>query len=435
VADHRDRIAGILVWCAVLVPALVALRFVLRYAVNLPYADQWDFVAFFVVQDAGQLRWSDIWALHNEHRMVVPKLLMLGMARLTRWNVFVETLLSVALAFASLLLLLAMARPALREAHPWARLWAVAMLSLLVFSLSQVGNWLWGWQIQWFLSVLAAIVAIALATAGLQSASASRYVIGAGVAALVCQYSLASGAVVWALVAAILAFHRRRGPILAVWAVAAVAATVPYAIGFERPADLPSPLAVLGQPLALAIYVGKYLSGPLGRHTAIGMGAVAVFFVLIAAAARRHRDRPALVLPWVMLGLFAMANAVLTGLGRVGTGVDQALTTRYVTIALLLPVALVPLAFLALRDAGRSWRLAGGAGAMLLTLAVVAADIRSVPEIEEFSRRMKAGRDCVRMIETAPDSCLNLLHPNADVVRRAAPELRRLRLSLFADDG
>jgi hypothetical protein len=238
------------------------------------------------------------------------------------------------------------------------------------------------------------------------------------------------------LCAVILAFHRRPWPLLVAWMGTTTAAVLPYAIGFTRPADLASPWTILGQPQLLAAYVGNYLSGPLGRpwtHPgAFGYAVALIFAVLAVLASWRCRERPALVLPWVMLGLFAIANAVLTGLGRAGLGVEQALTSRYVTVALLLPVAIVPLGLVAFRGAnpyfGRSIKVAAAA----LTLVVVIVDYGSVAEVEAFSRRMKAGRDCVRAIEAAPDACLNQLHPNPAVVRRAVPELRRLGLSLFA---
>ena len=98
--------------------------------------------------------------------MVAPKLALLGLASLTRWNSVAEMLASVVLALASLLILLRLAQPVLRESGQVGRLWTMLTLSLYVFSLAQGANWLWGWQIQWFLSLFAAVLTVALAGGG-----------------------------------------------------------------------------------------------------------------------------------------------------------------------------------------------------------------------------------------------------------------------------
>lgn len=413
---------------------------ILRYGVNVPYAEEWDFIAFFVAHDLGGLRWIDLWAPHNEHRMVVPKIVMLALAPLTRWNLRAEMLLSAALAFLGLLLLLALARPALAEARPWTRIWATFTLSLLVFSLAQVGNWLWGWQVQWYIAVLGAILAIALTTWSLERANPWPHVVAAVLAALVCQYSLASGTVIWVLCAAILAFHAQRLRLLAFWLAVALASIVAYAIGYERPQSLPSLGLALSDPVGLLRYVGYYLAGPFGRHAGNGAAVAAVFAALAWIVCRRHWRRPELFVPWIALAGFVVGNAVLTGIGRLGMGPEQAQTTRYVTISLLMVAATVPLGIVALaRVPGGRWpqarRAAGVVGAVALTVSVIATDVRRMRDIREFSQSKAAGRDCVFAIETASDDCLRNLHPNPMTVRERAPQLKSLRLSMFARSG
>jgi len=427
-------------WLVLLGPAVAVVIVILRYGVNVPYAEEWDFVAFFALQEVGELRWIDIWAPHNEHRMVVPKLLMLGLAPLTGWNLRAEMLLSAAIAFSSVLLLLALARPALREAGPWVRIWATFTLSLLVFSLAQVGNWLWGWQVQWYVAVFGAVLAVAMTTWSLGRERPWAHVAVGALAALLCQYSLASGAAIWPLCAAILAFHASRARVLGFWLAIGFGSTLLYAIGYERPQGLPALSVVLSDPAGLMRYVGYYLAGPFGRHAGNGAAVTLAFAVLAWIVCRRHRHRPELFMPWIAIAGFVMANALLTGIGRLGMGAEQAQTTRYVTISLLLAAALVPLGVAAFsRTRDERWpslrRLAGFVGAALLTASVVATDIRRMSDIEEFSRSKVAGRDCVLALETASDDCLRNLHPNPATVRMKASELKALRLSLFAPNG
>lgn len=432
-----NRLGRIVEWIALLGPLVAVLHVVLRYGVNFPFADQWDFVAFFVVQERGELRWSDIWALHNEHRMVAPKLAMLGLAWLTRWNIVVEMLVSVSLALASLFVLRALARPILDEAGQATRIWVSLTLSLSVFSLAQGTNWLWGWQIQWFLSLFAAVLSIALATRSLRTQRPWGYVIGSAAAALVCQYSIASGLVAWGASALVLAFHPLRRRILPLWIGLTVAASTVYFIGYVRHDGLPSLLIALDRPLALLEYAGNYLSGPLGRHASVGI-AVAIVFITLALTAARHQWRnPERFMPWVALGAFAGGNALLTGIGRLGFGAEQGLVSRYVTIGLLMSVALAPLGILAFRGwpAGRWMKVGAVAGATLLTLPAILVDARSMTELKDFNRQIIAGRKCVTGIEPETDACLVLLHPDASVVRLRAPQLKALGLSSFAPNS
>ncbi len=424
-----DRLARVAYWSALMAPAAIVLCLVLSYGVNIPYADQWDFIGYLTLLESGRLRVADLFSLHNEHRMVFPKLVMLMLAHATGWNVIVEMLTSVALAVVTLLLLVNLARPVLDRAGRMGRIWAAFTISAMLFSLMQWENWLWGWQIQWFLAVLAAVATVAFATWSLESPHPWTHVSGAVVAAIVCQLCIASGAAIWVAAGPILGFHRERRRILPVWAATGTVVTALYLVGYERPPHHPSPLAILDHPVSFLIYLVNYLSGPLGPKAMIGLVATLAFIGLGAVAAVRHRREPELLMPWIALGAFAGANAVLTGIGRVGFGPEQALESRYVTISLLMSVAMIPLGMLALRawPAGSrpSLRLtAGTSGAALLTIFAIAGDVRGLTGFGNFHGRMAAGRECALVVEDATDVCLRHLYPKAEVVRERMVVLR-----------
>lgn len=426
---------------ALLAPAALVLGFILRYGVNVPYWDQWELIGPLgplTRFQNGTLGWAEIFRQHNEHRMVFPKLVMLALASLTRWNIVAEMLLSLLLAVASLAVLMALARPSLRKAGPAVRLWATFTIAAMMFSLAQWDSWLCGWQIQWFLSVLAALSSIALATWSLESARPYAYITGAAAAAVVSQFSLASGAAVWICGALILAFHRlRRGLILPLWLAAAVASSAVFLIGYRQQTQHPSLLFAVEYPLSFLLYLGNYLSGPLGRHAAVGMAVGVAFIFLAVVVVTRHRRDPALFLPWIAIGVFVGANAILTGIARVGSGTEQALESRYVTIALLLPVASVPMAVLAFRAwparvQAHNRSTAGFVGAAILTIMVIAGDVRGVSGFAALSQRLTVGRDCLLVVEKAKDECLRILHPDPAVVRERALELQTFGWSSFA---
>ncbi len=421
-------------------PVAIVVLLVLRHGVNVPFWDQWELVGPLTRFQDGTLGWAEIFRQHNEHRMVVPKIVMLSLALLTGWNVVAEMLAGILLTVAALGLLVALARPILRPAGPMVRLWATFTISAMLFSQAQWQNWLWGWQIQWFLGVLAAVFSIALATWSLEKARPWAHVVGAAVAALVCQFSIASGVVVWMCGALVFAFHAQRRLILPLWFAAAVAASASFLAGYERAPAHPSLLAAVEHPFSFLVFLGNYLSGPLGRHAAIGIAAATGFGVLAVIAARRHRREPRVIVPWIALGAFAGANAVLTGIGRVGMGAGRGLSSHYVTIALLLSVSLVPLGIAAFRagpDAG--WtslqRKAWTSGAALLSLLTILGDIGEWKRAADHAREMATARGCLLAIETATDDCLGRLYPDPAAVRAWEPQLRAIGWSGFVESG
>ena len=142
------------VWAAALIPPILVAVAVARTAVNVPYWDQWQFAPLLLDAARGHLDLRELWAQHNEHRLIVPRLLMLALAFLTGWNVRWELVACVLLNLITLGLLARTLVRAVRPSFPRLGPWLVVVASLLTFSPSQWENWTSGWQCQMFLHVL-----------------------------------------------------------------------------------------------------------------------------------------------------------------------------------------------------------------------------------------------------------------------------------------
>jgi hypothetical protein len=61
-------------------PALVLIWTILAYGVNVPVADEWSptIAGLHVKAHDGELALSDFLAQHNEHRMIVPRVIFFG---------------------------------------------------------------------------------------------------------------------------------------------------------------------------------------------------------------------------------------------------------------------------------------------------------------------------------------------------------------------
>ncbi len=385
---RRESECGVLRWrtwsCIVALPALLLATLVAIYSVDLPSYDQWVAIAPLLEKlGDGTLRPDDILGLHNEHRIVVPRLIFLPIAVLTHWNTQAEmslvwlTLVGIAANWWGLL------RATGWKAGPLAH-GLFAAMALLVFHTLQFENLLSGFQFHFVLPIL-------FFSAGLWAVKAQSAPRGFAVAmflATLATFSSAQGLLCWLLFAPVLWWSAGRGEgqwWMAYVAVAGVNVAL-YFRGYVSVAKHAVPhdaLQTLGYALA---YLGApFADGQIFRIVAQAQWAGAVLLALFLAVAWtlwRMRADHALVgraLPWLMVALLALGTAALTAIGRAGFGTTQVFETRYTTYAVLLPIALLPLGALLLAERAVSRALrwsAVGVAVCLLAMHFVAQAVR-----------------------------------------------------------
>lgn len=189
------------------------------YGNPTPFWDQWDSEAAFLYQPylEGSLGWTDLFAPHNEHRILTTRLLGLALLELNgTWNPILQMVVNAALHVAFLLLMILLLLPVLGHA----RVPAVLAFALLLFGVPYAWeNTLSGFQAQFYFVLLFSVICLWLTV--LAAPLSLRW--WAGVAfALLAFLSLASG--VFALAAAagvgivlyVLGMRRSRAQIIAV---------------------------------------------------------------------------------------------------------------------------------------------------------------------------------------------------------------------------
>jgi hypothetical protein len=322
------------------------------YGVDIPYWDQWDAACpIFEKLNAGTLGLADMMAFQNEHRVLFPRIVWLGLGLISHWNIRVELVAIWAMAAGCLLLLWRLSQATGFRASCLAP-WLLAAASFLVFSPVQYETWLDGVQVAFLLPLLCLLASISAPLTMRPRAAFATVIALASVAT----FSLASGFLVWILAAPVLFLSTRDEgwkPHRASWiAYAALFAAemALYVHGYQKPAQHPSPLASLRDPLSALSYVMAYLGSDFSGGTTwtplIGFLLSILFLLCAASLWKRRSDRHlmARALPWMMLPCFAFASAILTTIGRVGFGIEQALATRYIIFSIMLPVGLLFLA-------------------------------------------------------------------------------------------
>jgi hypothetical protein len=433
--------ASLLVGVGVITPGAVTAAMTARYYVDVPYWDQWSFVPLLDRFFVGSVPWAGLWAQHNEHRLFFPRLLMLILARATRWNIGWELATIFLLAVALFLLLAFASWQALHSYRLLARQAALVCLSMLIFSLAQWENWLWGWQIQIFLNLVCA--ALALTLLALPRLGWKRLA-GAGALATVAAFSFANGMAVWAVGILPIFGHKARSRRVKLaqaltWLAMGLGCGSAYLKGYVSPAGHPSPLTFISRPLEWVEYTLIYLGQPLASVSALsaffcGALGVASLTVLLATAIKTAALGRWPIL-WVLsLSGYAVASALMSGVGRLGFGVSQALSTRYVSIANLFWISVALLGLAVGYGGGSPWqRFMGMAATAWVVIAVVTCSAFSVKFFRERSVWLQTGRDALIAAELAPPNQELLLHlyPSVPELLARAEVLRRWQLSLF----
>ena len=383
-------------------PALWVGWLVYRYGVDMPWGDAWDSTRLLLEKmEAGTLGVGDFFAFHNEHRIFFPRLLTLGLAKLTHWNVRAELLM-----IWILLCLCSLNLWRVAQVSGWlnsrARYWLLLGTNILLFTPLQWENLLWGFQIGF-------ILPLATMTACLWVAPSLRRpfdFLATMVLCLISTFSIASGFASWFLTAPLLLLWNGKTPARGeriwrlIWASVGIVSIFFYFHGIVQPAAHPSPMEAIRHPLQAVCFALAYLGNPFGsagtpfEQTSIaqiaGAALVIVLLVSVLYLWRCRRDRTLLAhsLPWLSLTSIALTNAVLTTFGRLGFGISGATPSRYVSFAIMLPIGLLFLVSLILRHWHERFpvhvhRLRVTVGfvsfATALTLLFIGTTIRSVP--------------------------------------------------------
>ncbi len=440
---------SLLFWGACVSPPVILLWMIAASAVDVPLNDQWEFVRVLEKDCTGLLDFQDLWQLHNEHRILFPRIVMLVLARLTGWNTLYEIYVGALLGILIFLTLAHQAHNTFKQLELKGLNWAIPIISVLVFSLTQIENWLWGWQIQMLLNVLTVAMGIVLLSA---PASNWRHFTLAVLSCVVASYSFANGLLCWPIgLAVILLVRREKGGRLmqrriGIWLIASIFTTIFYFLGYEQPLQHPSVWLVFKEPLIYAGYVLAYLGGPVRELDyrlviAAGASALSVWLGTLYLILRSDKRKLSNLAPYIGLGLYAIGSAMITGAGRMGFGIDQAISSRYVVISNLLWAADVMLLVIVVSSASTMTNRLRASAISGLAIAVVMLIFCSVHTAPQYGVR----RQVLLMLRaelassgafTSPakhQRLMQMLYPDPLTLEARATILKKYHLSVYRD--
>jgi len=405
----------------------------------VPTLDEWEMANFLELADQGRLDLFTFWGFQNEHRIFLPRLILYALINLTGWQRQIIMTVNLGIAIITAMFICAAARRTLGTST----FIAISMpLLMLLFSFAQYENWLFAFQTNFLL----AACGIACCLYGL-TAQTPGYALGrsglilAFGGAIVASLSTLAGLLSWpAFLLAIWRFGRWQ---TALWCASATAIIIPYFIGF------PKSTTTVAQSRELLEYALTYLGAPLGFPT-VGLamtygGLGLVLMALAIGILWRLEVSLSTIMPWLTLGLYALAGMALTTLGRAGFGREQALTSRYQLFSSLWWISLLVVSAFVVRlrrqRHGRAMASSGLAWHATVTIAVLVTSILFVGllranalgfvEAQEWQSEQIAHKDCALHYNTAPDDCLRYFYVSAPIVRIHLAFLEQHQFNIF----
>ncbi len=464
-----------------LIPMALLLWFVASFGVNLPFWDEIGWTDIFNKVSQGKATFADFFNQHNEHRMFFPRLIATALAFATKWDIRYELYFSVflgILTFFALYKIAANQRENQRETEGKGLFHLANFLTcMLVFSLVQWENWLWGFQIAWFL--INACVAIAICIAVAPAWKPITRLAGAAVFCFIASFSSAHGLLSWlALVPTVAAIpgnsQEKRKRIVGWVALFALSAAI-YSIGYQKPVYHPDIFYFLKHPLLAGAYFFSLLGSPLvaginpyifpnypafknlystasvpeyAANLAPVVGGIVfcayLFFALQFFSKKCEPEFRIAAAPWLSLGLFAVFYASLNTAGRAGFGsAVPALISRYTTPTVFIIISAIQMGRLFLerddRDKkGMSSQAYRGLAFFLIGLIWAKSGEAIATQINQVHIHQQNAKTCFELVNyidgRSPDNCLLLVIPHAPTAKYFAKKLDKIGLREFPKD-
>jgi hypothetical protein len=441
VADAAEPGARPFVWGAWALLAALALTFVARFGPNIPLWDDIDVVDVVVGQRRATVEWA--WSLHNEHRVPLPKFVLLALYKLSgndfRAGMFFNVAALAALAGGAIAVA-ARVRGGTRTVD--------VVFPLMFLGAAHHANILWSWQVVFVLATVAAgAVFLLIASRPGWPGPASAALIGLGLAALpLCGASglvLAPALACWLLAGAgaqwstRTAQGRRAALIEMASTVFTLLIVLLYFFNFRR-AEYHGAADSFGAVGRTSLRFLALMFGPSASDVWPGSGVLALGLVVASAAlaARVALSGPVAERPRA-LGLLAafaaMGSLVLAlGWGRAGSGELAGFEARYATLVAPLWIVVFFTWELYARPATGRVVLTSVFAALLLfvwpnTKRALEYGRNVASQASQFERDVRAGVPPYLLVKRYTP----FLHPSQDEAARVLAVLRDTRIGLF----
>ena len=441
------KFTTVLIWIGTITPALLSIYFIQNFYVNTVYWDEWEIVPSLSIIFGGEDIFSlNIHSTHNEHLPIFPRLLVLFLASISSYNIFLEVFVGWLFVTMTVLVFWFL----LGKTYPEVK-WMIIPISWLSYSFIQYQNFLFGWaSIHWHFTIFLVVTAFYFLNDGKGSIkSLGLFVILSSIAT----FSHLIGALTWLIGLSYLRSMKRK--YFAIIVISFIFIAFSYFLLSDNQKNYSTISTNINVPFEIITFIFLYLANafriPLGSgeqfltYLTIGITFFSIFVIMMFLYhyTKIGKKLKSNIRPWYNLCLFSFFAAIITSIGRVDFGIQEALALRYVGVSNLfldgIMVMTVVIISYQIKNEDRKKRkkiLKGVLFFLLVLLALYIADGYIVGWIlaTQYHDTLSIGLECLEDYENAPERCLEILYPNASIVKDRAKILEEFCLGPFSDN-
>jgi hypothetical protein len=437
-----DKLLSILILaCGIWTVGVGAKQIITSHSL-VPFWDEWTEMDAIATAPNHQPPLSWLWSQHNEHRIVFYRLLLLADVRVFHGNHWISFWSMLAVQLLSLACIAWMLHFCGLRGTLWRAI--VGLAGFALFSPAQWENFRWAFQITFLLPGFLLLLALSAILKYQRSIQQLRpqwvYLALSILAAAVATYSCANGILLWPLLLLVSIALVPRVEVIAGHAGFGAMFVGLYLYHYVSPPDSSSPLESLRHPLRVCGYVAEYLgvthilwgvriSDSFAISTGL-FGLLAASAIVVMALWRQKREPLQFAL--LSMAFFAAATAILTALGRLNLGLEQAFSSRYQTFNLLFWFSIGSLLLLLVDSVYpflRTLLLATMVAAMLFASGTFTLALQT-----SRTRTQRAEAAATTLLSGVPDKdAIDVLYDRPAVVWRDADYFRQQQLFMFSD--
>ena len=419
--------------------------------VRLPHGDEWDMIAHW------HEKWRDTdsswWHLfdqHNEHRIAVPRLIFFSDLKWFEGSGIFTLGCLISIQLFHSIFLCALVCKSLRFKLV-ASLITGGLVVLLMFSVLQIRNLVWGFQLQFVgvfaLSTLAFFSLLQQTpTRTHPNSRISELPFALGIMFSVgATFTMANGLLTWPI--GLLIGAQQRWPLRKFFFFLACGCITwfGYFHNFEFNPGHANPWKALESTWVLIQYVATYIGRPIlpfwqGYTIGIGMAGIlitttsVILFIFDKDNALFDSKASRTLLA---VSTFILLTAIITALGRIEFGLQQATSSRYVTPAVIYWISSITILLtIQLKNSRMKAALRHLSGFLIFSAIASAITYQfKVPEIAEHLARTRMAAASSLLAGVYDESTIHHIHPRPRQVMDKIGILQEERLSLFSIDA
>jgi hypothetical protein len=433
-----------------LIPVFSMGTLIMINGINFPYWDQWEVVTIFESFYKGEISFQTLISQQNESRPFFPRLVFISLAQVTHWDVRYEMIFTLLIACVISFNIYRLNRLTFTE-NQGKGLLLFFISNLLVFAPIQYDNWIWGIQLIVFLPITCITTCIVVSYSRLNSTA--KFLVCAFLCT-VSTFSYANGIIAWILVFPILSISYswkwsnlfKQKVLLFGWIVCFILNAIIYFYDYQKPPLHPSFLDAVKHPFKTLHYFLVFIGSPFRFGTSQGdlflatiVGAILILlFIFLNIYLVFFTDSSFIykTLGWQVIGGYTVISAIITTLGRVGFGIEQALTSRYTTFSLYISVSLIYLTAIALNAFKRKnylikqkrWvdRLLYSFFAIFILLYFITS-VLAVQHMSDIRQERLKAKACLLLMDFVQEECIKTkIYPVPEELKRRATVLNNL---------